>query len=580
MDTNALEPRDWPLDVLYRHIPCGIVVEREGEGLIYTNPAAELLLDSERPDALVEKLSVEDHACQSRTLTVQRGADAAEPVEMSIVLPRLDGQSARVLVHAVPLNREQGVRETLYTLSDMTDLASARLELESVRNDLHTAEQRLQQHVQRQRTRDELTGLPNRAQLTETLAALLTTSHEPIAVMVLAINRFKDVNFTFGHDSGDAVIRQVSQRLLGRVDVVGRLNGNEFGLLVVGSPNDCAPQTTTARILKAFDLPFTVLGQELQVSATVGFVLSSNEEADAPTLLRKAHIALQLAKSKRESWFLYSAEYDEKSTNRTLLIGRLQRALDHGELALHYQPQIDLAHDQVVSTEALVRWYDPQVGIIPPDEFIWVAEESGLIRPVTQAILEMAIKQSRQWHDDGLDLSVSVNVSMRDLQDSQLPNRIVALLDRWKVEPNWITLEATESSSMRAFTQTLETIGKLDEIGLAFSIDDFGTGYSSLSYLKQLPASELKVDQSFVKHMLTDISDATIVRTTISMAHNLGMEVVAEGVEDVATLQQLRLLGCDVAQGYYIARPMPADDLRNWMRQADWKDPPVWKPKA
>jgi EAL domain-containing protein (putative c-di-GMP-specific phosphodiesterase class I) len=282
--------------------------------------------------------------------------------------------------------------------------------------------------------------------------------------------------------------------------------------------------------------------------------------------MRRADVAMYVAKRGHTRVAVYDAKQDQHSPARLQLVGELRRAIDAGGLVLHHQPKASLRTGALVGSEALVRWEHPQRGLVPPDEFVPLAEHTGLIRPLSRWVLDAGLRQCRAWRDQGLQIPVSINLSARDLHDPQLPELVASLLERWDVVPNMLKLEITESAVMADAERAIDVLGRLRSMGVRISIDDFGTGYSSLSYLKRLPVDELKIDRSFVSHLATDDHDLAIVRSTIGLAHDLGLTVVAEGVEDLATWNVLASLGCDVVQGYFLSRPLPADELVRWLR--------------
>jgi EAL domain-containing protein (putative c-di-GMP-specific phosphodiesterase class I) len=270
---------------------------------------------------------------------------------------------------------------------------------------------------------------------------------------------------------------------------------------------------------------------------------------------------------------VYDAAQDQHSPARLQLVGELRRAIESDALLLHHQPTASLRTGRIVGCEALVRWSHPQRGLVPPDEFITLAENTGLIRPLSRWVLNAGMQQCRAWHDQGLELPVSINLSTRDLHDPQLPDVVSGLLAHWRLGPRCLKLEITESAVMADAERAIDVLGRLRSMGIGISVDDFGTGYSSLSYLKRLPVDELKIDRSFVRQLASDDNDLAIVRATIALAHDLGLTVVAEGVEDQATWDTLTDLGCDVVQGYFLSRPLPADDLATWLRNTDRQHP-------
>jgi EAL domain-containing protein (putative c-di-GMP-specific phosphodiesterase class I) len=325
-------------------------------------------------------------------------------------------------------------------------------------------------------------------------------------------------------------------------------------------------QETAQRLLAALLPPFTVEEHQLDAGASIGIAVYPTHGQHATGLLRHGDVAMYVAKRSGSGFAVYAPEHDQHSPERLALVGELRQAIDHDELVLHYQPKISLATGQVTGAEALVRWQHAQRGQMPPDQFIALAEQTGLIRPLSRWVLNETLRQCALWRRAGIDVSMAVNLSMRDLHDPDLPEIVGDLLAKWRAVPSNLVLEITENGLMAEPARALDTATRLRALGVHLAIDDFGTGYSSLAYLKRLPVSELKIDQSFVRDMAVDDDDATIVRSTIGLAHDLGLNVVAEGVEDQPTYDLLSRLGCDVAQGYFISRPMTARAFEAWFR--------------
>jgi diguanylate cyclase (GGDEF)-like protein/PAS domain S-box-containing protein len=426
--------------------------------------------------------------------------------------------------------------------------------------------------LEHQALHDLLTGLPNRVLLHDRLGQALVTarqSGEPLALLILDLDRFKDVNDTFGHHAGDQLLRQIGPRLqmaLRKVDTLSRLGGDEFALVLPNATPAVATHVAT-RLLEILEAPFEVDEQAVAVGASIGIAVSPEHGPDAETLLRRADVAMYVAKRAGGGFALYSAEHDGHSSTRLALFGELRAAIERNELLLHYQPKVACDTGATEGVEALVRWNHPQRGLVQPDEFIPLAEQTGLIKPLSLWVLNAALLQLRAWRESGLNVPVAVNLSMLNLHDPQLPEIIGDLLRRHGVPAGELTVELTESHLMADPARALDIVTRLCAMGVRLAVDDFGTGYSSLAYLKRLPVSELKIDRSFVRQLVTDEDDAAIVRSTISLGHDLGLSVVAEGVEDQATWDQLRTLDCDVIQGFHVSRPVPAEQITRWVRQ-------------
>ena len=420
---------------------------------------------------------------------------------------------------------------------------------------------------------DPLTDLPNRNLLYERLEQTLALSNsEPFTLMLMDLDRFKEINDTIGHQAGDILLQQVGLRLQGAArngDTVARLGGDEFGVLLPGIDREGAT-LAALRFLRAFEAPFLIGGIALNAQPSIGIAFFPHHGGDRHVLMRCADIAMYLAKESGGGHSIYDPKRDSYSTERLALMADLHGAIDRNELFLVYQPKLNLESGTITGVEALARWRHPKNGLIPPDQFISLAERSGFIKPLTLWGLETALTQSRSWSDGGIDLPVSVNLSARTLHDGSFPDRMAELLENHRIAPERLELEITESVIMVDPVRALDILTRLSRMGINLSIDDFGTGYSSLSYLKKLPVKAVKIDKSFVMHMTRDQNDAQIVRSTIDLAHNLGLKVIAEGVESQEVWERLLTLGCDQAQGYYMSRPLPAADLNQWLNKLPW----------
>jgi diguanylate cyclase (GGDEF)-like protein len=419
---------------------------------------------------------------------------------------------------------------------------------------------------------DALTNLPNRTLFHDRVGqalAIARREHIPVAVMIMDLDRFKEVNDTLGHASGDDLLMQAGLRLraaLRESDTVARLGGDEFGVLLPRVVDSAAATSVARKLRKALEEPFTIHGLALQIEASVGIALYPDHGDDVHSLLQRADVAMYVAKEQPGGCEIYAKDRDDYSPDRLTMLTELRRAIDQGELVLHYQPKAELRSGEVKGVEALVRWSHPVRGLIPPDDFIPLAQKTGVIVPLTFFVLNEAIRQCRTWQLEGVDLSVGVNLSARNLLDVHLPDTVGELLGRWEVPPSLLELEITESTILADPIRAMHVLSRLSGMGVRLAIDDFGTGYSSLAYLKRLPVDELKIDKSFVQGMEENENDAVIVRSTIDLGRNLGLRVVAEGVETAEAWSRLVALGCDVAQGYYLSRPVPAAELAAWLR--------------
>jgi diguanylate cyclase (GGDEF)-like protein len=426
---------------------------------------------------------------------------------------------------------------------------------------------------------DPLTGLPNRSLFHDRAEQALLAArraHTSVGLMILDLDRFKEVNDTLGHHNGDLLLKEIGLRLrsaLRASDSIARLGGDEYGLLLPVIANAEAALAVAEKLRKVLRAPFVLEGVALDLEASIGLALYPGHGDDVETLLQRADVAMYVAKEEHSGCELYSVERDHYSPARLALVAELRRAIDEGELLLYYQPQAELGSGRVVSVEALVRWQHPERGLLSPNEFIPLAERTGLIRELTLFVLEAALTQLRAWHDEGLELSVAVNLSARDLLDLELPETVLGLLARYQLPAGRLQLEITESVILADPMRARLVLSRLSAMGVQLAIDDFGSGYSSLAYLKRLPVGEIKIDRSFVMNMERDERDAAIVRSTLELARNLGLSVVAEGVENEQIWSDLAQLRCDVAQGYFLGRPMPASALPGWFLGRS-KDPP------
>ena len=416
-----------------------------------------------------------------------------------------------------------------------------------------------------------LTGLPNRMQFRDAVRdAIAQAQAQPgatVSVIMLDLDRFKHVNDVLGYRIGDLLLGRVGERLSEQVvrggDLVARLGGDEFAVLL--REGDAAlAESVARRIATAFDVPLTLEEHTIDMGAGIGMACWPQHATDADVLLSRAEVAMYAAKQRTEGPLMYHAAIDAASAQTLSLLTELRQAVDRGELRLYLQPKLMLDTGRVSGAETLVRWMHPQRGLVPPMEFIPFAEQTGFIRTLTMWVFEEAARHWLALQAEGMPMTLSVNLSTRDLLDTELPQKFDALLVKHRVPAEAYCLEITESAIMDDPQRALGTLNRLSALGFKLSIDDFGTGYSSLAYLKRLPVDELKIDKSFVLSMETDLDDAKIVRSTIDLAHNLGLTVVAEGVENAKAWDMLRELNCDEAQGYHMGKPMPASDFSRW----------------
>ncbi len=423
---------------------------------------------------------------------------------------------------------------------------------------------------------DTLTELPNRNMLYDRLLNAIRTDGgqgQPMALLLMDLDRFKEINDTLGHNRGDEILKQVGRRLrmaMFERDIVARLGGDEFGVLLLKMADVKDIDVAIQRIVTALDVPFLITDIPIRIETSIGIALYPDHGVEAGALLRRADIALNISKRTGVPYTVYNTAQDQHSPQRLSLMGELHHAIEHNELFLHYQPKINLKTRRIIGVEALVRWNHPQRGMVPPDQFILPAEQTGVIHSLTRWVMEAGMRQCKALRRAGTELTVSVNLSARNLLDPKLPSLMAKRFQTNGVVPDWMTFEITESAIMADPPRALQTLNQLHEIGVRLSIDDFGIGYSSLAYLKKLPVDSIKIDKSFVINMVKEVNDSVIVRSTIELGHNMGLKVVAEGVENKDLWDRLSALGCDEAQGYYMARPMPAEDLTRWLDESPW----------
>jgi diguanylate cyclase (GGDEF)-like protein len=417
---------------------------------------------------------------------------------------------------------------------------------------------------------DALTGLPNRTLLRQRTAdalAEVAAGGGTVGLMLIDLDRFKEINDTLGHAYGDVVLENVAERLRGAVrttDTVARLGGDEFAVLLPRVAGADDGRELAARVQAALEAPIQAEGASLAVDASIGIALSGVDGDDVATLLRNADIAMYSAKDRGLGICVFDTGLDDHSPERLGLLGELRQALDAGELVLHYQPKLAVADGSVRGVEALVRWQHPRRGLVPPVAFVPLAERTPLIHPLTRYVIDAALAQCARWRDAGRVVPMAVNVSARNLLDDRFVDDVLALLARHGLPASALELEVTESAIMADPIRARQVLGRLAEAGLQLSIDDFGAGYTSLAHLKDLPVHQLKIDRSFVTTMTVDRSDELITRAVVELGRNLGLTTIAEGVEDEATWLRLRELGCDLAQGYHLCRPLPVTELDAW----------------
>lgn len=445
----------------------------------------------------------------------------------------------------------------------------------AVQRELRQAERRRQHKNAEEKIRymayyDSLTRLPNRHLLMDRVQQAVLYGNRnktTVALMVIDLNRFKEINDTLGHHRGDIVLQQVGERLqqtLRKSDTVAYLGGDEFAVLLQpGNPGNTI--LVAEKIIKSLQPPIIIGDLPITIEASIGIAYYPDHGKSVESLLQHADVAMYLAKETGAGYSIYSAEQDQHTPRRLLLMTELRKAIEQDQLFLQYQPKVQLQTGRTVGAEALVRWQHPDYGIIPPDQFIGLAEKTELIKPLTRWVLEKVQHEFTALWNDGVKMPVSVNLSTRNLHDPILPEQFSEILRSSGTSPECIEVEITESAIMIDPLRAREAMDILKTMGIRFAIDDYGTGYASLAYLKNLPVDEIKIDKYFVMNMTQDTTDAVIIRSTIDMAHNLGLTVIAEGVEDQGTWDSLMALGCDAAQGYFMSPPLSAPEFMNWL---------------
>jgi diguanylate cyclase (GGDEF)-like protein len=423
---------------------------------------------------------------------------------------------------------------------------------------------------------DALTGLPNRMLMLDRVGQALRVaarSKQSLALVVLGIDRFKEINDTLGYGIGDQILKEIGVRLtrtLRGSDSVARIGGDEFAVLLPDVAGELYAGHVAKKISVALSRPLDLEQHALHVGVTLGIAMYPQHGTDTDELIRHADIAMNSAKRAGTACAVYDPEQDRGSVRRLSLANDLHEALEHDALSVHFQPKIDLRSNGPQGVEALLRWDHPRQGRIPPDEIIPIAEQTGLIKPLTLWVLDASLQQLVEWQRQGIELKVAVNLSMWSLQDPKFTAEVAEALARWKVPATQLELEITESAMMSDPKRSLEILTQLSQMGVGLSVDDYGTGFSSLAYLKRLPVDTIKIDKSFVMNMDLDDGNAAIVRSTIELAHNLGLTVVAEGVENEVIAARLVELGCDTAQGYHYCRPADAESCTRWLRESPW----------
>lgn len=566
-------------EALFHQAPCGYLVTDDGGSITAVNDTFVRWTGFARPGLLGRSLQdlmpVGDQILYSTHCIPQLGINGSVS-EIAVEIIDASGERRAALLSAqrVPGSGQEpgSVRVIIFSAherrmfeKELVAALRAAEESEARRGQAEKELQRLAMH-------DALTGLPNRAGLKMALEPLLGGSSKgTLAVLFLDLDHFKAVNDSLGHSAGDELLMAVAERLRAAVPgpgTVARLSGDEF--LVVRTAVD-TPEAVAlaARLLDVLRAPMQIEGLEIVTSASIGIAVADNADETLEDLIRRADIAMYRAKERgRGRWELHEPAETDPTVDRLRALGELRRGIRDGALRVHYQPQIDLRTGIASGVEALVRWQHPTRGLLPPSEFITMAEESGLVRPLGAWVLNETLKQAAALRQDprNADLEFAVNLSARQLNDPELVDTVKGALQLWTMDPALLQLEITETALMSDPTAALESLTALKNLGVGLAVDDFGTGYSSLTYLKKFPINELKIDRSFITGLCTDSGDSAIVGSCIDLAHAVGIRAVAEGVETSGQEQALRAMGCDLAQGYLFARPLPAPLLEEWLQ--------------
>src|SRR6266852_295007 len=481
-----------------------------------------------------------------------------EAFDAEVTARRKDGSEFELDLQIVPVTDSGELTHWVAYLRDITESKNQLLML------------------RRQAMFDPLTDLPNRMLLFERLEKAIDNARAAksiTALLMMDLDRFKEINDTFGHHFGDMVLKEIAVRLrklLSPNDTLSRLGGDEFGLFLTRAADSNDVAAVARRVLDSLQEPFAIEGHLLEVSASIGIALYPLHGTDARMLMQRADVAMYAAKEANVGYAFHNQEYESQTPEQLALIVEMRGAMERDEFELYYQPKLHVSSGLMTRAEVLIRWNHPKRGLLAPGAFIPIAERTGLIKPMTDWIIDRMLKQCREWHDTGAPVHVAVNISAKSLQEQLLPVKFQAALDKWNIDARFVKVEITESSIMADPAHALAITSMLQSMGVRLSLDDFGTGFSSLTNLRQLPIDELKIDKSFVMGMTASEADTTIVRTMVDLSHNLGKQVCAEGVEDEQTWRRLGEMGCDLAQGYWISKPLPAGDFLAWLVETFW----------
>ena len=429
-------------------------------------------------------------------------------------------------------------------------------------------------------THDSLTDLPNRALFYDRVGQAINSvnnQNKQLSILLIEIENFKEVYDTLGRNSSDLILKQIATRLQGVVldqESVARIDGNVFAILLADISDLTEAEYLAQAIQRAMDQAFVIERLQFSVHSNIGIVHFPEHGEDVDSLVQRAGVALYKARSSNNGYSVYESSFDKHSPRRLTLMSELRNAIERDELELYYQPKVAIQTGELYGAEALVRWNHPKHGFISPDEFIPMAERTRTIKPLSLWVLKRAFQHCATWHKKGVEIKISVNLSAKDLLDPSLPDTVAGVTASTSIKPDWIIFEITESAIMTDPERALITVNRLHQMGFELAVDDFGTGYSSLAYLKKMPLTELKIDKSFVEDIQNSENDAVIVKATINLGHNLGLQVTAEGVETEEILNQLKEYGCDIAQGYYFTKPLSVADFNDWVAASKWQPVP------
>jgi diguanylate cyclase (GGDEF)-like protein/PAS domain S-box-containing protein len=531
-----------------------VIIVNEGQRPIYWNDAFSEVTGLSRDElaafaSIYDVFVPEERRALRERVRARLGDGHGDMFEADILRP--DGARRTIEVAIEPLLR--GGRN--WTVAVARDI---------------TARKIAERDLAHQALHDPLTGLANRVLLLDRAEQAIAAARGggSIALMVMDLDQFKDVNDTFGHQAGDDLLGQVGPRIAGclrETDTIARLGGDEFAILLLRADARGAERVALS-ILASLDAPFVVAGHQLKITASIGTSVFPDAATDIDGLLREADVAMYVAKRRRSGHAAYQRAHDEGAGQHLVLMADLRAAIEAGQLVLHYQPLVR-EDGSTRGVEALVRWQHPERGLLPPNDFIQLAEQTGLVLPLFDWVVRTATRQCRVWRESAPGLSVAVNLSMRNLQDPRLAATVAWALESAGLPASALVLEITESMLFAEPARGLAILEELHSLGVRLALDDFGTGYSSLAHLHRLPVDQLKIDRSFVTNLIRDEGSAAIVRSTIDLGHNFGLEVVAEGIEDRETWDRLRALGCDTAQGYFISRPLPHEGMTHWLAE-------------